>query len=74
MEWNSKVQKRVTTTSSTLNQVKGVKMMGLSDRISDLIQSLRVAELDSSKAFRMFFVWISMIGKPSPVSTLFTLC
>lgn len=63
MEWNAKVQKRVATTSSMLDQIKGIKMMGLSDRISSLIQSLRIIELDTSKAFRMFFVWISMIGK-----------
>lgn len=64
VEWNAKVQKRVATTSSMLDQIKGIKMMGLSDRISGLIQSLRIIELDTSKAFRMFFVWISMIGKP----------
>lgn len=65
MEWNAQVQKRVATTSSMLGQIKGIKMMGLSNRISSLIQSLRIIELDTSKAFRMFFVWISMIGKPS---------
>lgn len=63
MEWNAKVQKRVATTSSMLEQIKGIKMMGLSDPISNLIQSLRIMELNTSKAFRMFFVWISMIGK-----------
>ncbi|KAJ6443435.1 Cyclic peptide transporter [Purpureocillium lavendulum] len=49
--WNSKVQTRVTTTSATLSHIKGLKIMGLSDRISKLIQSLRVVELDSSKTF-----------------------
>lgn len=71
MAWNSKVQKRVATTSSTLDQIKGIKMMGLSDRISSLIQSLRIAELNSSKAFRMFFVWITVIGK-APSNKSFT--
>ncbi|PHH80624.1 hypothetical protein CDD80_627 [Ophiocordyceps camponoti-rufipedis] len=60
--WNSNVQKRVSTTSSALGQIKGIKMMGIEDRISRLIQSLRVFELDSSKSFRLFSVWINMIG------------
>ncbi|UNI24992.1 hypothetical protein JDV02_010703 [Purpureocillium takamizusanense] len=63
--WNSKVQERVITTSATLSQIKGIKMMGLSDRVSTLIQSLRVVELDSSKAFRLFFVWMNMIANLS---------
>jgi hypothetical protein len=60
--WNAKVQKRVSTTSSVLGQIKAVKMMGLSTRVNQLVQSLRVEEIESSKAFRMFFVWITLIG------------
>lgn len=63
--WNSKVQKRVSTTSSTLSHAKGIKMMGLGHGISRLIQSLRVTELDSSKTFRWYFVWMNMIGRES---------
>lgn len=60
--WNRRVQDRVSTTSSVLDQIKGIKMMGLEDRIFHLIQSLRVSEVDSSKSFRLFFVWMNMIG------------
>ncbi|KAK2591110.1 hypothetical protein QQS21_011198 [Conoideocrella luteorostrata] len=63
--WNEKVQKRVATTSSALSQIKGIKVMGLPERICDLIQSLRVVELNSSKAFRLFFVWMNMIANLS---------
>ncbi|KAF4511732.1 hypothetical protein G6O67_003504 [Ophiocordyceps sinensis] len=63
--WNSKVQKRVSTTSSTLSHAKGIKMMGLGHGISRLIQSLRVTELDSSKTFRWYFVWMNMIANLS---------
>ena len=62
MAWNGRVQQRVSTTSSTLSQIKGIKMMGLTDRITRHIQSLRVAELDSSKDFRLLFVWMNVIG------------
>ncbi|KAF8849622.1 putative multidrug resistance protein MDR [Acephala macrosclerotiorum] len=60
-EWNSGVEKRVSTTSSMLAQIKGLKMMGLTDYMSELIQNLRVAELECSKKFRMFIVRIILI-------------
>ncbi|KAJ5598777.1 hypothetical protein N7537_008861 [Penicillium hordei] len=63
--WNRKVQERVSTTSSILDQIKGIKMMGLEDRIFHLIQSLRVSEVDSSKTFRLFIVWMNMIANLS---------
>ncbi|KAI0126126.1 putative ABC multidrug transporter [Xylariales sp. AK1849] len=65
MAWNAKVQKRVSTISTVLNQIKGIKMMGLSDRVSQLIQSLRVSELNSSKSFRILLVWTNMIANAS---------
>ena len=61
-KWNGLVQKRVSFTSSVLNQIKGIKMMGLSGRMAQLIQSLRVSELDSSKSYRVFIIWLNMAG------------
>ncbi|OBT93873.2 hypothetical protein VE01_08497 [Pseudogymnoascus verrucosus] len=60
-KWNSGVEKRVSTTSSMLAQIKGLKMMGLTDYMSELIQNLRIAELECSKKFRMFIVRIILI-------------
>jgi hypothetical protein len=57
------VEKRVSMTSSMLAQIKGLKMMGLTDYMSELIQNLRVAELECSKKFRMFIVRIILISK-----------
>lgn len=48
-----------------LAQIKGIKMMGLTDYVSDLIQRLRVTELNLSKRFRMIIVRIILIGKLS---------
>lgn len=45
-----------------LSQIKGLKMMGLTDYIADVIQSLRARELELSKKFRAFIVRIIMIG------------
>lgn len=62
MQWNKGVQERVSTTSSMLSQIKGIKMMGLTDYFSSVVQNLRVSELDMSKKFRMFIVRIILIG------------
>ncbi|GJC78756.1 ABC transporter atnG [Colletotrichum liriopes] len=61
MAWNEGVQERVSTTSSMLAQIKGIKMMGLTDYFSNMVQRLRVTELDMSKKFRMFIVRIILI-------------
>lgn len=60
--WNQAVQERVSITSSMLSQIKGLKMMGLTDYIAKLIQSLRASELELSKKFRAFIIRIIVIG------------
>lgn len=60
--WNKAVQKRVSITSSMLSQTKGLKMMGLTDYIAELIQNLRASELELSKKFRAFIIRIVVIG------------
>lgn len=60
--WNQTIQKRVSSTSSMLTQIKGLKMMGLTDYIAKSIQDLRASELEVSKIFRAFIVKIVLIG------------
>jgi ATP-binding cassette, subfamily C (CFTR/MRP), member 1 len=60
--WNKAIQKRVAVTSNVLSQMKGIKLLGLTERLSLNIQGLRVAELELSKKFRGLMVWISLIG------------
>ncbi|KAK2756862.1 ABC multidrug transporter [Colletotrichum kahawae] len=69
MMWNEGVQERVSTTSSMLAQIKGIKMMGLTDYFAAMVQQLRVAELDMSKKFRMFIVRIILISNLSDQMT-----
>ncbi|KXH55546.1 hypothetical protein CSAL01_07340 [Colletotrichum salicis] len=57
--WNQGVQKRVSITSSMLTQIKGIKMMGLTDHFSDIIQKLRVSELKLSTKFRILVTILS---------------
>ncbi|KAH8203470.1 hypothetical protein TruAng_002341 [Truncatella angustata] len=67
--WNQAVQERVSITSSMLSQIKGLKMMGLTDYIAKLIQSLRASELELSKKFRAFIIRIVMIANFSDQMT-----
>ncbi|KAK2021515.1 hypothetical protein LX32DRAFT_631562 [Colletotrichum zoysiae] len=62
MMWNEGVQERVSTTSSMLAGIKGIKMMGLTDYFATMVQKLRITELDMSKKFRMFIVRIILIS------------
>jgi hypothetical protein len=43
--------------------MKGVKMAGLTEKLTEIIQSLRVAEVMSGYKFRTMTVWNLIIGK-----------
>ena len=49
-----------------LSSMKGVKMAGLAQRLTDIIQSLRLAEVMSGYKFRMLTVWNMVIGGYAP--------
>lgn len=61
--WMGEIQKRVSMTSSMLASMKSIKMMGLSEHLSDNIQSQRVRELDLAAKFRSLSIWRSVIYK-----------
>lgn len=56
--WNSAIQERVGDTSSMLSQIKGVKMMGLTDFFLKRIQAMRIHELKLSVKFRWIQVYL----------------
>ncbi|KAG8166037.1 hypothetical protein KVR01_004589 [Diaporthe batatas] len=60
--WNLAVQERVGASSLMLSQMKGIKMMGLTDFMIDSIQALRVYELDLSKRFRWIQSSVATVG------------
>ncbi|CVK96796.1 related to multidrug resistance-associated protein [Fusarium mangiferae] len=62
VKWNEAVQKRVGETSSMLNQMKGIKMMGLTDFFLKLVQDLRVQELKVSAKFRWLLVYFNALA------------
>ncbi|KAF7933004.1 uncharacterized protein EAE97_008771 [Botrytis byssoidea] len=51
-EWVEAVQKRVAITSSALKSIRGIKIQGLTTRLSEDLQELRVQELEYAKPFR----------------------
>jgi len=55
-----------------LAQIKGIKIMGLTDYVAKLVQNLRVRELNLSKKFRAYIIRILVIGKCHRLSCLFT--
>ncbi|OHE99829.1 hypothetical protein CORC01_04965 [Colletotrichum orchidophilum] len=60
--WNQGVQERVSITSSMLTQIKGIKMMGLTEHFSGIIQKLRITELKLSTKFRVLITILSVIA------------
>ncbi|KAF2478209.1 multidrug resistance-like protein [Lindgomyces ingoldianus] len=49
--WITKIQKRIGITSNMLGYMKGVKMSGLTARLSTLIQNLRINEIKYAEKF-----------------------
>ncbi|KAF5614045.1 Canalicular multispecific organic anion transporter 2 [Fusarium tjaetaba] len=62
VKWNEAVQKRVGETSNMLNQMKGIKMMGLTDFFLKMVQGFRVRELKVSARFRWLLVYFNALA------------
>lgn len=65
--WIEMVQSRLQTTLRVLDEMKAVKMLGLSDIMSKLVQSLRVSEIQVSAAYRRLLVGNVLLCKDSPL-------
>lgn len=63
VKWSKAIQERVGTASSMLSQIKGIKMMGLSDFFHNVIRDLRIEELKLSVKFRWLLVQLHVLGK-----------
>lgn len=56
VKWNKAIQERIGSVSTMLSQIKGVKMMGLTDHFHKTLHRLRVHELNLSIKFRWILV------------------
>ncbi|KAL3422989.1 hypothetical protein PVAG01_04736 [Phlyctema vagabunda] len=60
--WMKAIQERIGVTSAMLSSMKGVKMAGLIDKMTSLVQSLRVSEVNSAGRFRKLMVYAVTIA------------
>ncbi|KHO00193.1 ABC transporter, transmembrane domain, type 1 [Metarhizium album ARSEF 1941] len=65
VKWNKAIQERVGSVSTMLSQIKGVKMMGLTNFFHDSLQALRIHELKLSIRFRWIMVQLNSLAMAS---------
>jgi ATP-binding cassette, subfamily C (CFTR/MRP), member 1 len=63
MDWQAAKQKRIGITSSMLDSIKNIKMMGMANTIMGRIQEFRLAEIAQGNRFRWMIVYMNMIGE-----------
>ncbi|PMD49040.1 ABC transporter-like protein [Hyaloscypha variabilis F] len=65
--WIEKIQTRIDATAKMLQSMKGVKMLGLSTKISSIVHQLRVDEIATSLKMRKLFVVMIAFGNMSDI-------
>ncbi|GKZ84939.1 hypothetical protein AnigIFM56816_010499 [Aspergillus niger] len=55
--WLEAIEKRISSTSSMLGSMKGIKMLGLQSALLTSVHNLRLDELSISRKFRKLLVW-----------------
>ncbi|KAE9376415.1 ABC transporter-like protein [Stipitochalara longipes BDJ] len=68
--WIERIQTRIDATAKMLQSMKGVKMLGLSSKISSIVNQLRVNEIASSLKMRKLFVVMISFGNLSDIFAL----
>jgi ATP-binding cassette subfamily C (CFTR/MRP) protein 1 len=61
--WADATQKRITTTSSMLRDMSGLKMMGLADFVGEIVQDERIRETKQMESWAWINTWKNVIGK-----------
>lgn len=62
-KWLEAIERRISSTTSMLSSIKGVKMLGLTSTLMTFIHNLRIDELNISKKFRKLLVWNMTFGE-----------
>ncbi|KAJ6785512.1 hypothetical protein PWT90_03803 [Aphanocladium album] len=71
--WLEAVQRRVNFTTNVLGHMKHVKMLGLNDKMQQMIRKLRAAEIERSKKFRRLSSFnICLLNLPATYGQLVT--
>ncbi|KAI1858524.1 uncharacterized protein JN550_012571 [Neoarthrinium moseri] len=66
-QWIERVQDRLRVTSSMLDDMKAVKMLGLSRVMSNIVHGLRKTEIETSKRYRKLLVYLILMSN-SPIN------
>jgi ATP-binding cassette subfamily C (CFTR/MRP) protein 1 len=62
-EWNEAVQRRIAMTSTAIDSIKDIKMMGLVEPVLQRIQQLREVDVKCATRFRKMITYKNMAGK-----------
>lgn len=65
--WMEKIQTRIGATAKALQGMKGVKMLGLTSKMSSIISQLRLDEITKSLKMRKLFVVMLAFGNMSDI-------
>lgn len=66
--WFEAMQRRINFTTNTLSHLKSVKMLGLGEKMQQVIRGLRAAEIEKSRLYRsVSSLHICLRGFPLPV-------
>ncbi|KAL3424167.1 ABC transporter [Phlyctema vagabunda] len=60
--WMDKIQKRIGLTANVISNMKHLKISGLAGPVEDLIQHMRVDELETASRFRTVYVTVITFG------------
>ncbi|PNP75514.1 hypothetical protein FNYG_11143 [Fusarium nygamai] len=55
-QWIEAIERRIGSTTDMLRNMKGVKMSGLEDAITSILQAMRVEEVNISRATKLLFI------------------
>jgi ATP-binding cassette subfamily C (CFTR/MRP) protein 1 len=64
-KWNNATEARVSATSSVLTSIKSLRLMGFTKYAVSDLKGLRKTEIQESKAFRKFTVFMNVLGLDS---------
>lgn len=67
MTWIKRIQTRIDTTAKMLDSIKGVKMLGLSPKLSSIVSQLRLDEVTESLKMRKLMVAMITFGNMSDI-------
>lgn len=62
VNWIKRIQTRIDVTAKMLQGMKGVKMLGLTERVADIVSQLRMDEISKSLNMRKLFIDMLAFG------------